>query len=250
MPLRHIALPVVAAVALLGACGDPDPAGGAVPPPSPVSTAPPTSPPVDTTPPLAAVGGSQYEAGAAEVAALLHEDIAVFVDDVEAAGLGPVRIAWEDGEYLALTEDLVPGRVNVAISNEGDRQVVIDAFVELDPETGRPWSEASVVSVHDDVAYYPACGNETLLFDGTTWYPVQEYDFPEVYDRAANGPRENAPDEVAVRGFAAPRVAEPGPGDDVGTLVVWSDGVAYFVSDSGDLFAWLVQDELTYQWVC
>ena len=46
------------------------------------------------------------------------------------------------------------------------------------------------------------------------------------------------------------RVMEPGPGDDVGTLVIWADGVARFVSDSGDLTAWMVTDEITYDWVC
>ena len=90
---------------------------------------------------------------------------------------------------------------------------------------------------------------EELEHDGTRWYQVQSFAYPEIYERAANGPRQQAPEQVDVRGFAT-RVAEPGPGDDVGTLVVWSDGVAYFVSESGDLFAWLVDEVLTYEWVC
>jgi hypothetical protein len=46
------------------------------------------------------------------------------------------------------------------------------------------------------------------------------------------------------------RVAPPGPGDDIGTLVVWAVGVARWVSDSGVLDVWLIDDEVTYNWVC
>jgi hypothetical protein len=58
------------------------------------------------------------------------------------------------------------------------------------------------------------------------------------------------PSPVGVPTGFAPRVAEPGPGDDVGTLVVWADGVARWVSDSGNLDVWLIAEELTYDWVC
>jgi hypothetical protein len=53
---------------------------------------------------------------------------------------------------------------------------------------------------------------------------------------------------AGAQGFA--RVVAPGPGDDIGTLVVWSDGVARWVSDSRDLDVWMVDDEITYGWVC
>lgn len=108
---------------------------------------------------------------------------------------------------------------------------------------------ASIVEVYEGVNFYPACGNEQLTHGGIAWYQVQRNEYPEIYELVTNGNREDPPESVAVRGFA-PRVVAPGPGDDVGTLVVWSDGVAYFVSDSGDLTAWLVDDELTYPWEC
>jgi hypothetical protein len=40
------------------------------------------------------------------------------------------------------------------------------------------------------------------------------------------------------------RVVDPGPGDDIGTLTVWADGVARWESDSGNLATWLVDDEI------
>ena len=46
------------------------------------------------------------------------------------------------------------------------------------------------------------------------------------------------------------RVPAPGPGDDIGTLVVWADGVARWISDSGLLDVWMIDDEIIYSWVC
>ena len=40
------------------------------------------------------------------------------------------------------------------------------------------------------------------------------------------------------------------PGDDTGTLTIYDDGTAYWVSDNGDLDTWLTTDEITYEWVC
>ncbi|MGH9135232.1 MAG: hypothetical protein ACRDZZ_14935 [Ilumatobacteraceae bacterium] len=72
-----------------------------------------------------------------------------------------------------------------------------------------------VVGLYESIEFYPACGNETLDHqDGLT------------------------------------RVAPPGPGDDIGTLVVWADGVARWTSDSGDLDVWMIDDEIVYNWVC
>ncbi|MCK0110787.1 hypothetical protein MWU75_01340 [Ornithinimicrobium sp. F0845] len=44
-------------------------------------------------------------------------------------------------------------------------------------------------------------------------------------------------------------VSEPGPGDDIGTLTVYADGRAHYVSDSGQEI-WLVDEHRTYNWVC
>lgn len=182
-----------------------------------------------------------------ELADAIGRPLAEFEAVVAELGWGPVRIAVDDGEPQALQDDLVAGRVNVAIEPRDGQQVVIAARVEaLD---GDPTPEATIVDVYEGVNFYPACGNEQLEHEGIVWYQVQEFEYPEIYDRAANGDRENPPEGAAPAGFA-PRVVAPGPGDDVGTLVVWSDGVAHFASDSGDLTAWLVTDELTYEWVC
>jgi hypothetical protein len=55
---------------------------------------------------------------------------------------------------------------------------------------------------------------------------------------------------MAVAAGSVGRVVAPGPGDDVGTLVIYQNGLAYWVSDSGDLDTWLTDTELTYNWVC
>jgi hypothetical protein len=250
---------VVLAGLVLTACGDPEPAGGALPPPSEV-TSPPTTgarPPVTSvsTPPTSATPGTPDSVlpaawGAREpIVDLIGLPLDEFSKAAGERGFGPVRVAWDNGEDQALDADLRVGRINVAVVDRGGAVVVVDARIESDPETGWSEPEATIVGVYDGVGFYPACGDEQLEYDGVVWYQVQEYEYPEIYDRAVNGNREQAPETVTVHGLAA-RVVAPGPGDDVGTLVVWSDGVAYFVSDSGDLHAWLVQEELTYNWVC
>ena len=118
------------------------------------------------------------------------------------------------------------------------------------PRTTAP---VPIVAVHEGVAFYPACGNETLRFDGVTWYQLNHYDgydeeYAAIYQAFADAEREPSP--VGVRRGFAPAVVAPGPGDDVGTLVIWADGVARWVSDSGDLDVWMVDDEITYNWAC
>ncbi len=213
----------------------------------------PTSSATSPAAPLAAVGGSMYAVGAALVADHLELPLPEFERHVVALGFGPVRIVWRDGEYLGNTEELIVGRVNVAVETEAGTETVIDAYVENDPESGAATPEARIVEVFEGVEFYPACGNEQLEHDGVVWYQVQQNEYPEIYDRAVNGYRENIPEGVGPRGFAqgfAPRVVAPGPGDDIGTLVIWSDDVAYFLSDSGSLTAWLVREQLSYPWEC
>ena len=120
------------------------------------------------------------------------------------------------------------------------------------PTTAQP--VVALASVEDGVSYYPACGNETLDHDGLTWYPVTALQFHEVNDRfmqrvteLIETPREPSP-VAGIDTFA--RTVPARPGDDVGTLVVWTDGVARWVSDSGNLDVWMVEDEITYNWVC
>lgn len=104
-----------------------------------------------------------------------------------------------------------------------------------------------VVETIEGVDYYYACGNEVLqLPDGRRFYPFAE---------------QHAVDEEAYLGAPAPSAATasvvaatlavpaPEPGDDTGTLTVYEDGTARFVSDSGTE-AWLTEDEQTYNWEC
>lgn len=124
------------------------------------------------------------------------------------------------------------------------------------------------------VAYYPACGNTPLELDGVTWYPyvptnLDEFPMPSAsgliggrgFSRAVVGApvpvlvvpavaRAAVPAVPAVARAIAPAVAAPGPGDDVGTVVIYDNGLAHFTSDSGNLTTWLTTKKITYAWVC
>jgi hypothetical protein len=111
-----------------------------------------------------------------------------------------------------------------------------------------------IIAVYDGVEAYPACGNEPIGHLGVVWYPVAfaggaptGAQFRSLVDEVFAVEREASP-VAGPMGVA--RVAPPGPGDDIGTLVVWADGVARWVSDSGVLDVWLIDDEVTYNWVC
>ena len=112
----------------------------------------------------------------------------------------------------------------------------------------------AIVGVYEGVEAYPACGNERITHAGVTWYPVargtgQPVDqaFQAHVDEIFASDRES-PADFRRSGFVS--VAPPGPGDDVGTLVVWADGVARWTSVSGELDVWLMDDELSYHWEC
>jgi hypothetical protein len=129
-----------------------------------------------------------------------------------------------------------------------------DTTVTTDVTVPSP-APVAIVGVYEAVKAYPACGNEPLDHDGVTWYPVTRVGF-DPFD----GSLQARADEILAVDREVPpsppfqslarRVQSPGPGDDVGTLVVWADGVARWVSDSGKLDVWLVDDEITYNWVC
>lgn len=111
-----------------------------------------------------------------------------------------------------------------------------------------------IAGVYEAIDFYPACGNETLDHRGVTWFPVVaaggEPLVPALQprvDKILAVDREMSP-VTGVHGIV--RVVEPGPGDDIGTLVVWEDGVARWVSDSRDLDVWMIDDEIRYMWVC
>ncbi len=97
--------------------------------------------------------------------------------------------------------------------------------------------------VDRDVQFYGPCGDSAAQFSGVTWYPLVQSEValidPTLYP-------EPAPPSS---GFRAPKVAPPGPGDDIGTFVVYSDGLAKFTSESG-MVTWFSQKVRQYNWVC
>lgn len=124
-------------------------------------------------------------------------------------------------------------------------------------DTGGPWgSPGEATAVYEHVTYYPACGNEVLIFDGTSWYPIdasEDPDFPA--PRSFPLPTLDAKaDASALSDFVVASeltaVAPPGPGDDSGTLVLFHDGYAYWQSDSGLIARWLTDQQQEYNFVC
>lgn len=124
----------------------------------------------------------------------------------------------------------------------------------LASETTAPAAPVEIVGVYEAIGFYPACGNETLDHDSVTWYPLVHSGFdpmdPALQDRVDEvlAVEREDPPVAGVHGLA--RVPAPGPGDDIGTLVVWTDGVARWVSESRDLDVWMIDDEIVYTWVC
>lgn len=117
------------------------------------------------------------------------------------------------------------------------------------------------VAVVENVGYYPACGNEPIEVDGVMWFPFTPApgsDLPAdplaatpggeaAASGSASGPFGMSRAEWAL---TLPMVPAPGAGDDVGTMVVYPEGIAYWRSHSGDLDAWLTNQPRTYGWVC
>lgn len=99
--------------------------------------------------------------------------------------------------------------------------------------------------------FYPACGNETLaLPDGRTFYQL-EHQEEEQFDRSPYPePTSTAAGEVNIVPAGLAAVAPPRPGDDSGTLTIYSDGMAHFRSDSGDFDTFLTPEERDYNWDC
>jgi hypothetical protein len=117
-----------------------------------------------------------------------------------------------------------------------------------------------IVTIHEAVEYYGACGNETLTVDDVTYYPVHNETYPGNNESFPKPDFDRYPVVGSVVGTlvgvvglvgmsASPRVPAPGPGDDVGELIVYADGIARFESESGWVI-WLTDEEQTYGWVC
>jgi hypothetical protein len=100
-----------------------------------------------------------------------------------------------------------------------------------------------IVRVDEGAKFYGPCGNSSAVFSGETWYPLFQSEVALI--DPAQYPEPAPPSS----GFRAPKVAPPGPGDDVGTFVVYSDGLAKFTSDSG-MVTWFSQVVHQYNWEC
>lgn len=105
-------------------------------------------------------------------------------------------------------------------------------------QTSPGGDDPSVVEVYEDVSFYGACGNEILVHEDLVLYPLLPEEEIDVTRYGAG---------MGVR-FSA--VAPPGPGDDIGTLTLYDDGYARFVSENGEYDIWLTEEERDYDWVC
>ena len=218
----------------------------------PATTAPVETTPVETTVPGEAPATTAPATTAVpdELGALVGASLEEYVAAAESAGW-ETRVVERNGESLPVTMDLRPDRINLAVVGDGPTEYVVRATLDdgtLIGEADIPGvTLMTITEVTEGVEYYPACGNEILDLDGVLWYPIDETVSPDLWAAATTIDREVY--EVAkASGFA--RVAPPGPGDDVGTFVLYEDGIARFVSDSGNLDRWLTTEELEYPWAC
>lgn len=144
-----------------------------------------------------------------------------------------------------------PGAVMVSLALAGCGLGSSEVTYDERSDHGAP---GEVLRVESGVLYYPACGNEILQWEGGPLYPFTPANLDEFPDDPIPGWADasaSAGSDVAVVSAAyLPAVVAPGPGDDVGTLVTYEGALAYWESDSGDLFTWLTRDEITYAWIC
>jgi hypothetical protein len=175
---------------------------------------------------------------------------------VACPGLGPKggNLVESAGVELGMREKARTIRSTWALVGIAFASMVINACAEAnqpsaaDPTTTTsepavpPTSPIDVDRVLEHFTYYGACGNETVAVGNTTYYPVLRRHLDEI-DEA----RYPLDDDAEPSGLL--RVVPPGPGDDVGTMILYSDGMARFESESGRII-WLTNEEQTYNWVC
>jgi hypothetical protein len=123
------------------------------------------------------------------------------------------------------------------------------AAIETSVAEAAPTSPVGVeiTEVHQDFRYFGACGNETTRVGVTVYYPL----FREEQVALDKSQYPVRPLEAVQSGgtLGLRRVGEPGPGDDVGVMVIYADGMARFESMSGRVI-WLTSEERIYNWVC
>jgi hypothetical protein len=119
-------------------------------------------------------------------------------------------------------------------------------------EPPKPAEVVAITGIVRDVEYYPACQNSSVTIDERLWWPVPGPEWRGLpgllaeYEAIISVERQDPVDPAA--GIRT-RVPGPGPGDDIGTLFIYADGYARFITDNG-LGIWLTTDEQTYNWVC
>ncbi len=140
---------------------------------------------------------------------------------------------------LPIVIAIIAAVLSLALTGCGDDSIVTDS--------GQGSTEkVELASVFNGFRYYGACGNESVVAGETRFYPVLPEDQGSI--DVSRYPVDL--DDTSVEGLAPlQRVAEPGPGDDVGTMLVYVDGLARFESDSGRVI-WLTDEEQTYNWEC
>ncbi|MBN2176583.1 MAG: hypothetical protein JW722_02890 [Demequinaceae bacterium] len=77
--------------------------------------------------------------------------------------------------------------------------------------------------------------------------PVDESQYPTIVDLVTGDLYQE--ESAVTAGLDLPRLIPPGPGDDIGTVIVYSDGMARFESRSGNV-AWLTREVQEYGYVC
>lgn len=101
-----------------------------------------------------------------------------------------------------------------------------------------PTGDVGIVETIEGFEYYNPCADSPIDIDGTQWYRVFDEEVAAL--DAAGYP--TGPEGLV-------RIMPPGPGDDIGTMVVYDDGIARYESESG-MVSWFTTDERTYTWVC
>jgi hypothetical protein len=125
---------------------------------------------------------------------------------------------------------------------------------EASPNASRASSDPTVVAIYYDVHWYPPCATSPIKLGGQLFYPwpmgappIDESKYP-VPETLASLP-EGASGGAGRLDASLRRVVPPGPGDDVGTVVEYSDGMARFESRNGNV-AWLTLEPQEYGYVC
>ena len=139
-------------------------------------------------------------------------------EDIGIAGPGPdlivIPVDASTGAYRICTANAhenICAEVTVVGAGDGKRTPATSLAPETTtpetttpetttPETTTPetTTPVSIVAVHEGVEFYPACGNETLAFDGETWYQLNHYDgydeeYAAIYEAFADAEREPSP---------------------------------------------------------